>query len=91
MSKENTEECVAYTVHIPATPDRRDMSESQTSPFEDSKKSGHLMGGFYIKDTIYTGGFNSVTRAHVIENLVDEPKGVKSELVCGMKGCDEKA
>ncbi|KAL7172063.1 hypothetical protein ACSBR2_031706 [Camellia fascicularis] len=91
MSKENTEECVAYTVHIPATPDRRVMSESQTSPFEDSKKSGHLMGGSYIKDTIYTGGFNSVTRAHVIENSVDEPKAVKSELVCGMKGCDEKA
>ncbi|THG00432.1 hypothetical protein TEA_010971 [Camellia sinensis var. sinensis] len=55
MSKENTEEYVAYT------------------------------------DTIYTGGFNSVTRAHVIENSVDEPKAVKSELVCGMKGCYEKA
>lgn len=89
MSKDNAEECVAYTVHIPPTPDRR-MSESQTSPLEDAKKAGQPLG-CYIKDTIYTGGFDCVTRAHVVENSIDESKPVKSELVCGMKGCDEKA
>ncbi|XP_057483592.1 cellulose synthase-like protein D5 [Actinidia eriantha] len=80
MSKDNTEECVAYTVHIPPTPDRQVVSDSQT---------GHPLG-CYIKDTIYTGGFNSVTRAHVVENSVSESEAVKSDLLCGMKGCDEK-
>ncbi|XP_057460848.1 cellulose synthase-like protein D5 [Actinidia eriantha] len=80
MSKDNTEECVAYTVHIPPTPDRQAISDSQT---------GHPLG-CYIKDTIYTGGYNSLTRAHVVENSVSESEATKSDLLCGMKGCDEK-
>ncbi|XP_052187683.1 cellulose synthase-like protein D5 [Diospyros lotus] len=91
MSKDGAEECLAYTVHIPPTPDRRAVSESQSSFIDGRTSTGEHPLGCYIKDTIYTGGFNSLTRAHVIENSVDEPKGVKSELICGMKGCDEKA
>ncbi|KAI8027603.1 hypothetical protein LOK49_LG02G01277 [Camellia lanceoleosa] len=41
MSKENTEECIAYTVHIPATPDRRvSHVDSQTSPLKTKKNRG---------------------------------------------------
>ncbi|KAA8543054.1 hypothetical protein F0562_021451 [Nyssa sinensis] len=90
MSKDNEEEFVAYTVHIPQTPDHRIMSDSRDSPSEDIKKTGNPMEN-YIKDAIYTGGFNSVTRVHVIENTVEKPEEVKSKMLCGMKGCDEKA
>ncbi|KAF7152102.1 hypothetical protein RHSIM_Rhsim01G0288500 [Rhododendron simsii] len=94
MSKDEIEECVSYTVHIPPTPDRRPVSDSQNSRLvsdsQNSLPSGHPLGS-YIKDTMYTGGFNSVTRAHVLESSLDESKVVKSELICGMKGCDEKA
>ncbi|XP_059625625.1 cellulose synthase-like protein D5 [Cornus florida] len=90
MSKDTSEEFVAYTVHIPATPDHQIVSNAQSSPPEEIKKTGNPMEG-YIKDTIYTGGFNSVTRAHVVVNPEEEPAVVKSEMLCGMKGCDEKA
>ncbi|KAL6992982.1 1,4-beta-D-xylan synthase [Sarracenia purpurea var. burkii] len=101
MSKDDTEEFVAYTLHIPPTPDRRAaMSNSHSSFLEDTQNTSttteHPTATVcYIKDTIYTGEFNSVTRAHIVENSANEPppppKVAKSETLCGMKGCDEKA
>ncbi|KAF9604302.1 hypothetical protein IFM89_005628 [Coptis chinensis] len=90
MSKEDTteditSEFVTYTVHIPPTPDRQPMSVSQTSLPENPERS-------YISGTLFTGGFNSVTRGHVIESSMEQPQSLKCNgMVCGMKGCDEEA
>jgi len=82
-----TSEYVSYTVHIPPTPDRMPLSSSQTSlPEENNKNNGFISG------TIFTGGFNSVTRGHVIEcSNESNDLLLKSKLMCGMKGCDEEA
>lgn len=89
MEEVNTE-FVSYTVHIPPTPDHQPMSESQTSLTEDNNNSGKPNRSF-ISGTIFTGGYNSVTRGHVIESSMNGTEPVKSGLMCGMKGCDEKA
>ncbi|CAN4091368.1 unnamed protein product [Withania somnifera] len=97
MSKESTDEFVAYTVHIPPTPDNRTVADSQNSPVGSSRKSygvGNPSDG-YIKDTIFTGGFNSVTRAHVRKSLEEEEEEElmvmkKCKTMCQMEGCDEK-
>ncbi|GER42768.1 cellulose synthase-like protein [Striga asiatica] len=80
----STEEFVAYTVHIPPTPDRRPFSDSQNLENTNPNES-------QIKDTIYTGGFNSATKAHVRKSSEIEPIVEKSKKICGMLGCDEKA
>ncbi|TMX01819.1 hypothetical protein EJD97_023489 [Solanum chilense] len=94
MSKESTDEFVAYTVHIPPTPDNRTVVDSQNSPVGvgSSRKSygyGNPSDG-YIKDTIFTGGFNSATKAHVRKSSEDEPMVMKCKTMCQMEGCDEK-
>ncbi|XP_047340753.1 cellulose synthase-like protein D5 isoform X1 [Impatiens glandulifera] len=89
----DTDEFVAYTVHIPPTPDRGTTSESQNSPLESRKSAAggpHI--GSYVKDTLYTGGFNSVTRAHVIDSSINDGEEIgKSELICEIEGCDDNA
>nr|XP_016457601.1 PREDICTED: cellulose synthase-like protein D5 [Nicotiana tabacum] len=91
MSKESTDEFVAYTVHIPPTPDNRTVTDSQNSPIGSRKsyRNEHPSEG-YIKDTIFTGGFNSVTKAHVRKSSEDEPMVMKCKNMCQMEGCDEK-
>ncbi|XP_077218485.1 cellulose synthase-like D5 [Tasmannia lanceolata] len=90
-SKEETEvssEFVTYTVHIPQTPDHQPTSASQNSLPQINGKPDRS----YISGTIFTGGFNSVTRGHVIDCSNDCPQTEKSMgMVCGMKGCDGKA
>ncbi|KAL2556619.1 Cellulose synthase-like protein D5 [Forsythia ovata] len=91
FSKDGTDEFVAYTVHIPSTPDNRVLSESQNSLLEASKSRGKNPSEDFIKDTIFTGGFNSETRAHARKSSEEESVVMKSKTVCGMDGCDEKA
>ncbi|KAJ9187827.1 hypothetical protein P3X46_003243 [Hevea brasiliensis] len=95
MSKDDTteeinSEFVTYTVHIPPTPDHQPMSVSQNSLSEHINNAGKPERSF-ISGTIFTGGFNSVTRGHVIDCSMEVTKSLKSGLVCGMKGCDDKA
>jgi 1,4-beta-D-xylan synthase len=97
MSKDETtteevnSEYVSYTVHMPPTPDHQPMSASQTSLAGDGRSAEKPERNF-ISGTIFTGGYNSVTRGHVIECSMDQAEPVvKSGLICGMKGCDEKA
>ncbi|TKY61743.1 Cellulose synthase protein D5 [Spatholobus suberectus] len=80
--EEINSEYVTYTVHIPPTPDRRPLTTS-----EDGKSSTSFISG-----TIFTGGFNSVTRGHVMECSTERDAAqAKAASVCGMKGCDEEA
>lgn len=89
MSKDGGDEYVAYTVHIPPTPDHQFMSNSQTSP-EYSKNQGNPNQN-RIKDTVFTGGFNSETRAHARRmKSIEELMVSKSKLLCQVDGCDEK-
>lgn len=95
-SKDETEEVnsefVTYTVHIPPTPDHQPMSASQTSLNEETKNSCKFENVNFISGTIFTGGFNSVTRGHVIESSMERCNDTrKPGLACGMKGCDENA
>lgn len=96
MSEETTTEevnpeYVTYTVHIPPTPEHQSMSASQTCLTGDGESAGKPEMSF-ISGTIFTGGYNSVTRGHVIECTMEhtEPP-VEAGIICGMRGCDEKA
>ncbi|XP_047970816.1 cellulose synthase-like protein D5 [Salvia hispanica] len=82
FSKESADEFVAYTVQIPSTPEHRPLTDSP--PLCSGKNS-------FIKDAIFTGGFNSVTKAHMRKSSDGIPSATKSKSVCGMDGCDEKA
>ncbi|RDX92133.1 Cellulose synthase-like protein D5, partial [Mucuna pruriens] len=77
---ETSSEFVSYTVHIPPTPERKPLTSS-----EDGKS------GSFISGTIFTGGFNSVTRGHVMECSMEGDAAKKTASVCGMKGCNEEA
>lgn len=79
--EETSSDYVTYTVQIPPTPDRKPMTAS-----EDGKSSRSFISG-----TIFTGGFNSVTRGHVMECSMEGEVQGKTASVCGMRGCDEEA
>lgn len=74
-----------YTVHIPPTPDNQPMDNSIAAKAEEQ----------YVSNSLFTGGFNSVTRAHlmdkVIESEVTHPQmaGAKGAS-CAMSACDGK-
>ncbi|GAB2281685.1 Cellulose synthase-like protein D5 [Dionaea muscipula] len=93
--KDLNSEFVSYTVHIPPTPDHQSaaMSASQTSTQEDepsSKPDGFKPGSSFVTGTIFTGGFNSITRRHMLHSSMEQPEPLKPGNVCGMKGCDEE-
>ncbi|XP_050154288.1 cellulose synthase-like protein D3 [Malus sylvestris] len=78
-------EYMNYTVHIPPTPDNQPMDPSISQKVEEQ----------YVSNSLFTGGFNSVTRAHlmdkVIESETNHPQmaGAKGSS-CAIPGCDAK-
>ncbi|OVA02581.1 Cellulose synthase [Macleaya cordata] len=93
ITEEISSEFVSYTVHIPPTPDHQTICSSQNSLPEEEPKIQENPERNYISGTIFTGGFNSVTRSHVIESSTDQSEMGKSMkgMICGMNGCDGKA
>uniref|UniRef100_A0A2N9I634 Cellulose synthase-like protein D4 n=1 Tax=Fagus sylvatica TaxID=28930 RepID=A0A2N9I634_FAGSY len=85
MSGELSGDYMNYTVHIPPTPDNQPMDTSVAAKAEEQ----------YVSNSLFTGGFNSVTRAHlmdkVIESEVSHPQmaGAKGS-ACSMPACDGK-
>ncbi|KAF9676416.1 hypothetical protein SADUNF_Sadunf09G0136300 [Salix dunnii] len=74
-----------YTVQIPLTPDNQPMDTSVGVKAEEQ----------YVSNSLFTGGFNSVTRAHlmdkVIESEVSHPHMAGSKgSSCAMIACDGK-
>ncbi|KAJ6671838.1 CELLULOSE SYNTHASE-LIKE PROTEIN D4 [Salix viminalis] len=72
-----------YTVQIPLTPDNQPMDTSVGVKAEEQ----------YVSNSLFTGGFNSVTRAHlmdkVIESEVSHPHMAGSKgSSCAMPACD---
>uniref|UniRef100_A0A803L668 Cellulose synthase-like protein D3 n=1 Tax=Chenopodium quinoa TaxID=63459 RepID=A0A803L668_CHEQI len=78
-------EFMNYTVHIPPTPDNNPMDPSISQRVEEQ----------YVSNSLFTGGFNSATRAHlmdkVTESEISHPQmaGAKGSS-CQVHGCDGK-
>ncbi|MQL70937.1 hypothetical protein Taro_003264, partial [Colocasia esculenta] len=91
MSGEISGDYMNYTVHIPPTPDNQPMDETMEGSSVALKAEEQ-----YVSNSLFTGGFNSVTRAHlmdkVIESDVRHPQmaGAKGSTACGMAACDGK-
>lgn len=84
-----------YTVQIPATPDNQMMSATPSNRSVDPAIASKAEQQF-VSSTIFTGGFKSVTRGHVMEKMM-ESDGGHLQLggargpTCSMDGCDGKA
>ena len=78
-------EIMNYTVHIPPTPDNQPMDPSISQRVEEQ----------YVSNSLFTGGFNSVTRAHLMDKVTESETnhpqmvGVKGSS-CQVPGCDGK-
>lgn len=73
-----------YTVHLPPTPDNQPMDAISQKVEEQ-----------YVSNSLFTGGFNSITRAHlmdkVIESETNHPQMAGSKgSSCAIPGCDAK-
>ncbi|KAK8968527.1 Cellulose synthase-like protein D5 [Platanthera guangdongensis] len=74
-------EFVRYTVQIPATPEHH---LSSAAP-----ESAPMPGKSYISGTLFTGGFNCITRGHVLCSSADSPPAPShAKILCQMNGCD---
>ncbi|XP_038692206.1 cellulose synthase-like protein D4 [Tripterygium wilfordii] len=86
MSGEMSGDYTNYTVHIPPTPDNQPMDSSVAVKAEEQ----------YVSNSLFTGGFNSVTRAHLMDKVIDsevthpQMAGAKGSS-CSMPSCDGKA
>lgn len=83
-SELSSQDYMNYTVHLPQTPDNQPMDTISQKVEEQ-----------YVSSSLFTGGFNAVTRAHlmdkVIESDVNHPQmaGAKGSN-CSVPGCDAK-
>uniref|UniRef100_A0A0D9XMX4 Cellulose synthase-like protein D3 n=1 Tax=Leersia perrieri TaxID=77586 RepID=A0A0D9XMX4_9ORYZ len=66
-----------YHVHIPMTPDNQPMEE----PGDEQQ---------YVSSSLFTGGFNSVTRAHVMEKQPSSARRAAAASACMVQGCGSK-
>ncbi|XP_047962858.1 cellulose synthase-like protein D2 [Salvia hispanica] len=71
-----------YTVQMPPTPDNQPVAQKVEEQ--------------YVSNSLFTGGFNSITRAHLMDKVIDsdvnhpQMAGVKGSS-CAINGCDGKA
>ncbi|XP_010914015.1 cellulose synthase-like protein D4 [Elaeis guineensis] len=89
MSGELSGDYTNYTVQIPPTPDNQPMDgmEPQSVAMKAEEQ--------YVSNSLFTGGFNSVTRAHLMDKVIDsevshpQMAGAKGSK-CAMPACDGK-
>jgi hypothetical protein len=79
-----------YHVHIPMTPDNQPMDDEDGGGGAASRAEER-----YVSGSLFTGGFNSVTRAHVMDKQ-DSAAGAggcrgKGTGACMVEGCDARA
>ncbi|ERN15540.1 hypothetical protein AMTRI_Chr03g145350 [Amborella trichopoda] len=85
MSGDLSSDYMSYTVHIPPTPDNQPMDPTISAKVEEQ----------YVSNSLFTGGFNSVTRAHLMDKVIDSESshpqmaGAKGSS-CAIEGCDCK-
>ena len=81
-----------YHVHIPMTPDNQPMDDDDGGGGGTARAEER-----YVSGSLFTGGFNSVTRAHVMDNKTDDDAAAaggrrgKGPSACMVEGCDAKA
>ncbi|KAF3583335.1 hypothetical protein F2Q69_00025672 [Brassica cretica] len=74
----NNSDCVvSYTVHIPPTPDHQTVFASQES--NTAEEGGDSRNRSFLSGTIFTGGFKSVTRGHVIDCSMEKADSGKKK------------
>lgn len=77
-----------YTVHIPPTPDNQPMEPVDASISQRVEEQ-------YVSSSLFTGGYNSVTRAHLMDKVIEsetshpQMAGAKGSS-CAVPGCDGK-
>lgn len=77
-----------YTVHIPPTPDNQPMEPMDASISQRVEEQ-------YVSSSLFTGGYNSVTRAHLMDKVIEsetshpQMAGAKGSS-CAVPGCDGK-
>ncbi|XP_066387751.1 cellulose synthase-like protein D2 [Miscanthus floridulus] len=59
--EQQQQQYASYHVHIPVTPDNQPMDLAITARVEEQ----------YVSNSLFTGGFNSVTRAHLMDKVID--------------------
>ncbi|KAL2339358.1 hypothetical protein Fmac_007298 [Flemingia macrophylla] len=74
LSSDLSGDYMNYTVHIPPTPDNQPMDTSIAMKAEEQ----------YVSNSLFTGGFNSVTRAHLMDKVIDSE--VTHPQMAGSKG-----
>ncbi|KAL1568867.1 Cellulose synthase-like protein D3 [Salvia divinorum] len=85
-------EFAEYIVHIPPTPDNQPMD---SLAIRGDPPISQRVEEQYVSSSLFTGGYNSVTRAHlmdkVIESEANHPQmaGAKGSS-CAIQGCDGK-
>ena len=94
-----------YTVHIPPTPDNRPMpsvAQLQQRGHGDGSKPSAVPTAVsrqqeFVSNTIFTGGFQSMTRGHVMDKMTESGSSAqppmacsKCPTVCEIQGCDGK-
>ncbi|MCO5593819.1 hypothetical protein L7F22_047837 [Adiantum nelumboides] len=97
-----------YTVHIPPTPDNRPLlfctpnTQQQQQQLADDGASAIPAVPIqsrqeFVSNTLFSGGFQSLTRGHVMEKMVESESGnpdtedcAKGPSVCAIVGCDGK-
>ncbi|CAN6283775.1 unnamed protein product [Urochloa humidicola] len=81
-----------YHVHIPMTPDNQPMDDDDVSGGVGAAARAEER---YVSGSLFTGGFNSVTRAHVIDKHDGAGAGRravgKGAGACMVEGCDARA
>ncbi|EPS73788.1 hypothetical protein M569_00966 [Genlisea aurea] len=89
MSGEFSGDYMNYTVHIPPTPDNQPMDAAAAASVATKAEEQ------YVSNSLFTGGFNSVTRAHLMDKVIDsevshpQMAGSKGSS-CAMPACDGK-
>jgi len=75
MSSDVAGDYMNYTVHIPPTPDNQPMDSNSVAMKAEEQ---------YVSNSLFTGGFNSVTRAHLMDRVIDSE--VTHPQMAGAKG-----
>ncbi|KNA17840.1 hypothetical protein SOVF_076590 [Spinacia oleracea] len=88
MSGDFSGDYMNYTVHIPPTPDNQPMEGSSVAAKAEEQ---------YVSNSLFTGGFNSVTRAHLMDKVTDSDSCPPEHVArgkagyCQMPVCDGEA
>ncbi|XP_059656895.1 cellulose synthase-like protein D3 [Cornus florida] len=78
-----------YTVQIPLTPDNQPMDQPM------DRSISQRVEEQYVSSSLFTGGFNNLTRAHLMDKVIEsgtshpQMAGAKGSL-CAIQGCDGK-